>query len=215
MSLIKKLNNISVDDLKNIDFGRTKEWLQSQPGLIINSLLIIVTIVIVFSSYNKSQESTKLLRKERTQQQEKLKALKSFNALEKQYKSFAKNIPQTIDEDELITVLSEFAIARKVRILSFSPAREDSNNFIKVTSVELNITSEDYANILLFMHDIESSSYLIRIGKWFGVFVASDNIDQQRSRKSRRTTQQSVDDVSTKKVIKATIKIESVTLKNV
>lgn len=215
MDLIKKLNNISVDDLKNIDFSRSKEWLQSQPGVMINSLLIIITIVIVFSAYSKNRESAKLLQKEYVQLKEKLEVLDGFNTTEKKYKSFTKNLPQTIDKDELITVLSEFAISRKVRILSFSPAREDSNNFVKVTSVELKIASEDYASILLFMHDIESSSYLIRIGKWFGVFVTSDSIEQQRSQRSRRSVQQDVYEASTKRVIKATIKIESVVLKNV
>ena len=215
MDLIKKLNNISVNDLKNIDVSRSKEWLQSQPGLMINSLLIIITIVVVSSAYSKSRESTKLLQKEYAQLKEKLEILDGFNTAEKQYKSFTKNIPQTIDKDGLITVLSEFAIARNIRILSFSPTKEESSKFANVTSVEINVASEDYASLILFMHDIESSSYLIRIGKWFGVFVTSDSIEQQRSRRSQRIIQQDVDGVPAKKLIKATIKIESVELKNV
>ena len=212
---LKDLNKIDVSRLKEIDLKRTKEWLLSQPGLLINSLLIVVTIVVVFSTYNKNTETTKSLQEERVQLQERLEAIEKFNAVEKEYKSFTKNIPQTIEADQLITTLSEFAIARGVRILAFSPAKEENNLFFNVTSVEINVASEDYASIVLFMHDIESSPYLMRIGKWSGAFVASDSLTEQKSRKPRRTSQQLSDEAVTKKFIQTTVKIESVELKDV
>ena len=218
MDLIKRLNRININDLKEMDWGLAKDWLQSQPGVLINIAMAVVTFFVVSSTYNRNASTMKALGEERTVLQEKSEALEKANSVEKQYKDFVESIPQTIEEDDLIETLSDFAIRRGVRILSFSPAKEESNKFVNVTSVEVNVASADYTNIVLFMHDIENSPYLVRIGNWSGTFVTQENLTQggsQRSRRLRRSTQYATDESAQQKFIHATIKIESVELKDV
>ena len=142
----------------------------------------------------------------------KMDILEKSRVTQKQYDDFLKGIPEVIPGDRLAETLAGFAVNRDVQILSFSPAKEESNNFIHLTNVEIHIASENYANIILFMRDIESSPYSIRIGKWSGTSATPDDVSRGRS---RRSTGQTVDETIKKEHIEATVEIESVAFKNV
>ena len=117
---LKDLNNIDINDLKNIDWRRAKEQLQSRPDLIINVLLVVATLAIVFVTYNKYASTKKASKQEIAELRKKVAALKKSETAQKQNNDFLKDIPKAIAGDQLIAALSEFAIRRDVQILSFS-----------------------------------------------------------------------------------------------
>jgi len=209
---LKDLNNIDIKDLQNIDLGQIKDRLQGQPDLLIDILLVVVTLVVLSSTFNKYTEATKLSGIETVELQEQLVALEKFEAAKKQHHDFLKEAPKSIAGDQLVQTLSEFAIRRDVQILSFSPAQKKSNKLVSLTSVKVNIASENYANIVLFVNDIEKSSYPIRIENWSGSSLGPGETSMRSSRRSSRRT---ADETTKKEYIKATITIESVELKNV
>lgn len=209
---LKDLNKIDIHDLKNIDWRQAKAQLQSRPGLIINILLIGVTLFVVSSAYQKYARLTKSLGREAAELREKADALEKSRLTQKQYDDFLKSVPEVIPGDRMVETLAGFAVNRGVQILSFSPAKERSDNFIHLTNVEIHIASKDYANIILFMRDIETSPYSIRIGKWSGSSGAPEEFS---GRRSRRPIRQMVDETVQKEHIEATVEIESVTFKHV
>ncbi|HQP10199.1 MAG TPA: type 4a pilus biogenesis protein PilO [Candidatus Omnitrophota bacterium] len=209
---LKDLNNIDIKDLQNIDWNDIKDRLMSQPHLIVNILLAIITVFVLFSTSKKLAVSAKQLKTEQASLKTKLAALEQFNAVKKENKDFLEKMPQAITDDQLIETFSEFAFQRNVQIISFSPAQKKSNSLLTLTSIELNIVSENYENIILFIHDIENSPYAIRIGQWSGKSIKQGEISQGQSRNANRP-----DDAEeeTKEYIQATVKIESMELKNV
>lgn len=207
---LKDLNKINIEDLKGLDWGQAKDRFLSQPDRIINILIVMVTIAVIFSAHKNYTRATKALKKTVIELQEKSAALDKFNAAQEQLNNFIKDAPKEISGDELIEKLSQFAIKRDIQILSFSPAQEKSNNFISLTSVEINITSDHYADVILFMHDIENSPYSLRITKWVGFPVTAD----RASRRSSRTVPGQNHD-NTREEIEATIEIGSIKFKNV
>ena len=211
---LKDLNSIDIKDLKNIDLGEIRDRLQSQPDLLIIILLAVVTLAVLFSSFNGYTEATKSSEIETVELQKRLAAIEKLESVQKLHASFVKDAPKAIAGDQLIQTLSEFALRRDVEILSFSPVQKKSNKFVNLTSVQVNIRSEDYTSIILFVHDIEQSSYPIRIENWSGTSITPDETSKRRS---RRSTRQPVnkDKEDLKEYIKATITIESVELKNV
>lgn len=214
MVTLKDLNNIDIKDLQNIDWSQLKDRLQSQPGLFIHFLLIIVTLAVLFSSFNTYTQANKQSKIETAELNKRLAALDKFEIAKTQHGDFFKEAPKAIAGDQLTQTLSEFAIKRDVQILSFSPAQNKSNNLISLTSVEVNIASESYANIILFVHDIEESSYPIRIKSWSGTSIASREILTQSSPRQRRFFQRPSPEDEKKNYIRAIITIESVELKN-
>jgi Tfp pilus assembly protein PilO len=125
-------------------------------------------------TFRSQAKTTKTLKSNVAELKEKVKALDKFELIQKEYNEFRKSVPQTLSENKLIEMLSEIALKRGVRIVSFSPASKSSNNFLNLTNVEITVTSADYADLVHFINDIENSIYLIRIKKWSGVTKASD-----------------------------------------
>ena len=209
---LKDLNNIDIKDLRNIDWSYVKGQLQSRPDLLINILLMIATFTVLISSYSKYTEMKHSSKAETEELQERLAAIEKFEAAKTQHNDFLKTAPKSITGDQLIQTLSEFAINRNVQILSFSPAQKKSNKLVSLTSVKVNVASTKYSDIILFVHDIEQSSYPIRIENWSGTSTTQDEISAQSSRRSSRwnTNTETGEDY-----IKATITIESVELNNV
>jgi len=208
--ILKELNSIDVKDLKNIDWRRMANRIQSRPDLAINIVLVIATLVTLLFTYKRYLNKTQDLEDTLSSLEETSEAIDKMEIIRKEYSDFQKSIPDTINANQLIETLSKFALKRDVQILSFSPANKKSNKFISLTSVEINVISENYADIILFMRDIESAPYAIRVEKWSGASIKQDEAIRGYSRRSSRR----IDDVDPEKeFIEATIKIESVELK--
>lgn len=206
MSLIKKLSSITADDLKNIDWASMKNYLLSQPGLLINILIISMTVSIIVATFRSHVKLTKTLKTKVTELKEKAEALDKFELAQVEYKKFLKNIPQTISENRLIEMLSGIAFNRDVRIVSFSPANRSSNRFVNLTNVEITVTSKNYTDIIRFINDIENSTYAIRLGGWTGV-SKSQNQSSRRRLRSSESIQAEDEYIETK------VKIETVEFK--
>lgn len=208
MDLIKKINSLSVDDIKNIDWESIKDRLLSQPGLLINILIITITAATVMTTFRSQTKTAKTLKSKITEQKEKVEALDRFELTQKKYKEFLKNIPQSISENRLVEMLSEIALKRGVRIVLFSPANKSSNSFVNLTNVEITVTSKEYAGIIRFINDIENSAYAIRIGGWAGVSTSPNQYSRRRSRRLQPQVNPEDEYIETK------IKIETVEFKH-
>ncbi len=209
MNIIKKLNSINAEDIKNYDWAQLKDRLLSQPESLIKIGIISFTVIAVALSFRMYTASKKSMKSTLTNLQNKTQAIDNLEATQKQYNNFINSIPKTIPVDQLIEILSATAIKWDVQILSFSPANEKNNGNINLTNVEINIISENYKNIVLFMHDIENSEYSIRIGRVSG---SSGTINQRNSR--RRSGRRTIENSNTKEYITVTVAIESLEFKN-
>jgi len=209
---LKDLNNINIKDLKNIDWGGAKERLQSQPDLLFNILLAIITVVVLFSTYNKYKEMAETSKNKIEILQERLMAYEKLQSVQEQQRAFLSMAPKAINIDQFIQTLSEFAIDRNIQILAFSPVENKNNQLIQLTSVKVNVASESYEDLILFIHDIEESSYPIRITGFSGT-ADSPLGPLLRSSKRENLKKSSAD--TTNVYIKATLTLEAVELKNV
>jgi len=165
---IKDLNQIKVEDLKNVDLSLIKENLLSRPHYIINVVLVVATIAGSIHLYQRNQSETAQIKKEIVKLKDRLSAVKKQKKLEEQHKEFTADFPKIISVDDLGDKLSEFAVLHNVQIVTFSPGGSKNDNFKTINNVEINIASDDYENIILFIKEIENSSFAVRIQKWSG-----------------------------------------------
>lgn len=166
--IIGTLKNINIKDLQNIDARDVVNILRQRLAIVVNAVLVVVTIAVmanVVKSYGKKSQT---LAGEIKQKEEKLEVAREADRLAKEHAAFLANFPAPVAADQLIKKLSEFAAARKVQILSFSPApvKERGDDYISVAEVQVNVSSDTYRNIVLFMRDIEDSPYALVVGKW-------------------------------------------------
>ena len=207
---LKDLSKLEPKDLKNlINKEQIKAQLLSQPAAIINVILVIVTIVVSISSFRSYTSTTKNLEAQVVELEEKSKALDKFELAKKEFKDFQVEIPNYVSENKLIEMLSEIAIRSGVQIVSFSPPDKKKNVYVSLTKVEITITSVNYADIVRFMHDIENSTYSIRIARWSGESMAQNQTYRRKSRQRSNTKSSTA-----KEKIAATIEIETLEFKD-
>ncbi|MCK5713612.1 MAG: hypothetical protein KAI25_12895, partial [Hyphomicrobiaceae bacterium] len=65
-------------DLQNIDWNQIMDRIKSQPDLLINVLLIVVALVVSFSSFTKHTVAKKFSKTKMVELQKKLVALEKF-----------------------------------------------------------------------------------------------------------------------------------------
>lgn len=207
--LLKDFDWNSFKDLLN--WQSVKERLSRNPVSFICPLMVIITIIAVIMSFRIYKDIAITQKTEVSDLRKRSKAVSIFESTQKEYRVFLAKSPQPISESKLIKMLSEIAFARNVQITSFSPASKEDTGYVSLTNVEITITTEDYANAIRFINDIENSPHAIRIGKWSGILKMPHRIAGKYSRGFYRRV-----DSGAKKDenIEAKIKIETVEFNN-
>ena len=163
---VASLRNINISDLQNIDAQQIVDMLRQRVDIVLNITLVLVTMVTTVLIVKGSGKRSEMLTWEIKQLEERVEAVKESERLKGEYSAFLESFPKPILTDQLIDKFSEFAADRQVRILSFSPVKEKSDNYIKVAGVQINVSSDSYKNIVLFMKDVEDAPYALQVGQW-------------------------------------------------
>jgi type II secretory pathway pseudopilin PulG len=201
---LRNLNKINIEDLKEIDWRQAKAHMANRPSLLINIVIIVITLAVVILTYQTNTKKIESLKGKLNNLEQRYNALQTFETLKKEQAEFIKQAPEIISDNRLIEILAEFAMKRNIQIASFSPSQEHANDYVRLTKVRINIQSENYADIIWFMHDIENSPYSIRLSEWVGL--------SNESKKSVFTSgsRQLTGSETQTEYIEATIEIESV-----
>jgi len=208
---ISDLSKIKITDIKgyfeNQNWESVKERVLNNPTPIICVVAIMITIVSVFFAYDVHKSITETRKTEVSELQKQVEEVSIFENTQKQYHDFLANAPKAISGSKMIEMLSEIAIARNVQIISFSPVSKKSDGHVNITNVGITIASENYADTIRFIHDIEKSPHSIRIGKWSGILKIPTRFSQEFSKRFNRQ----VDNKANKnEYIEAKIEIETV-----
>jgi Tfp pilus assembly protein PilO len=174
MNIFEKLNAVDIKELKNIDIIKVKDSLRTNPVVFINTIIVIVTLISAIALISRGQVELQKYKNNTLIYDEKLAAVKLQQDTKKTFDDFKKAFPQALGSNQLIDKFSELAVHRNVRILSLSPAKEKSNEYLYQTTVNLSVESSDYKNIILFVKDIEDSALAIRLEKFSAELTGND-----------------------------------------
>lgn len=163
MNLIEKLNSIDINDLKNIDINEIKSTIKNNPDILINILLIAITLCVTIFIYKNNSKQLAVHKSKISKYSERLKISRNSTELQNQHNDFVKVFPESLEDDQMVEVLSKFVANRGMQIISFSPAKSEIDEYKKLTFVNINFESTNFKNILLFINDIESSNNTLRI----------------------------------------------------
>jgi hypothetical protein len=165
MNIIEKLNKIDVKELQTIDYAKSFNKLKSQPEVIVSAAVILVAIFLSFKIYNNTQDEMKSEQRKIKALEEKIAAYEGYKNAQADFNKFIEKIPQPISDDNLMNLLTDFADKRKVRIESFSPLGGKNSPLADTSGLSLIMSTEDYKNLWLFIHDIEESNSPIYISR--------------------------------------------------
>ena len=165
---IKNLIKIDPKNFKNINITQIKEALQKHPEIFVNILLIPLTLFAIIYLYSGRQKEAQKLRNTIVEMRGKADVVARLGQTQKEYDEFIKKFPQSIESDRLIDKISEFAVTHNVQITSYTPAKQKTSGLVELTSISINISSNNYDDIVAFIKDIEESPYTLKVEKWYG-----------------------------------------------
>ncbi|HOY09832.1 MAG TPA: type 4a pilus biogenesis protein PilO [Candidatus Omnitrophota bacterium] len=206
---LSELSKLDVKDLNKINYSKFGEHLKKNPQELVTTLIVIGAIVFSAHFYiNKKMESRRITIQINDLLKKKV-AMTEYNNAKKSRDDLLNNLPQGLSADTLANVLTTMAIHRGVRLESFSPAKKIDEPLYELTSINLEISSKEYDNIFLFIHDIESSQYNIRIEDF-----QSTIFDTMVSQRRQQPQQAGRDKKEERPEIRIQMEIASIIFKN-
>lgn len=170
--IIKKLNSIDAKDLKEIDFEQIQMGFRRRPDILVSVIILLVTIVGTVSIYNRYKKTQNSITQESIVMGERLDAIKTKDAVQKQYDQLIESFPENISLEEFIQKLSATALGmanrydQRCRITSISPAIEKEDDYVSLSSVTINVQAETFQELVLFTDTVENFPYKVRTERW-------------------------------------------------
>ena len=165
---LKSLLQNDIKDLKNIKLGDVRSQLQSRPMAGLKVILVILAAGILLYGWSTGNKRKQALMNERGEKQKKFQVFQNLQSVKTDRDSFFKSLPQMIEQETLVKVISDLAEKHDIQIESFSPNQRKFNDLVKANVVELTVTAERYENLAEFIESLEKSPYFLRVEKWSG-----------------------------------------------
>ncbi len=164
---------MNLDDLKNfkVDFEAIKHitpqdiknFINERQALVLSSVLVLIALIVMgviinvrSAEYYKLSEQLKVLRSKEQPINDYEKVLKDMQAI-------YKLIPSALSENNMIPFVAETANKRGIQIDSFEPPQTIIRSFYRETKISFICGVTSFQNALLFIHDLESSKFLLKV----------------------------------------------------
>lgn len=165
---LAKLSKLDIKDLQKIDYKQLLQDLRKKPDLAICIVAGLLTVLFCLQTFSKGMMAAEKVKSDIRLMEEKNSALDAYNKSKSDLDEFLNKIPEPITENGLMDKITDLAVARNVQIESFVPTKNQNEPLYTLSSITLNVAARDYKNMWLFIHDIETSPYAIRIENWTG-----------------------------------------------
>ncbi len=160
---LKDISQFKLEDLKNVNYLELKDQILSRPDVIINSAIIIVTLIISLNAYNGYNKKSININKNITEIKTKLDALKQQENIQLEYKQLLTNEQKRITIESLGDKLGQFAKTYNITIASFDPGKPKDSQYIYSNDLKIKITANNYENFILFLKEAEETNYSFRL----------------------------------------------------
>ena len=191
--VIDKLQSIDAKDLQNIDWDNLRRQLVAKPEILIIISLIVLSILSSIYFSISSQKRTSAYKQEIMLMNEKLEAANENKTIKRQYDAFLEEFPEQVTVDQIVDVLSSYALEEGIKILSYSPAQTDDQKFLKVSSFSISIKADNFPKILSFLKTVENSPYALRVEKWQGRYFEENIVQSGRRSRNQQREEEAVE----------------------
>lgn len=164
---LSKLNSL-FENIKDLDIAQVSRMLAEKRDILIKSALVVGALMVAAAIFNKHHVKDQSLRDQISQAQQKLDVIKARDASVEDINKFKASLPKSINEFELITLISDYAKLHNIVIPSLSPTDNRDLGLHSVINVNFDATADSFKDMMLFLRKIEKSDVPLRIDSWMG-----------------------------------------------
>jgi len=178
-----KIADLSKIDIKDIDVAKLKDQILAHKDIALQIIIGLIAFLLAVSMFNQSQVEIKGHKTQINTLQAKTGAIEQYNNTQSEIKSFISKVPQSVSEDKMINLVTDFAGNNGVKIVTFSQANIEKNNSIALTTIKFTLVSESFVSLVRFLSDIERGADFMQI-------LSCDIEPQQNSRVTSKDSKQ-------------------------
>ncbi len=163
--ILDKLRNLSfnLDAIKDISPEDVRNFINERQSAVLAVILFlagfIIMAVILNLRFTEHANLTAQLEVLRSKEQ----PVKDYEKITKEYHSFLNSLPPSLSENDMISFVAGKANHRNIQVDSFEPAEVKTKSFYRETTLGFSCNAASFQNILLFLHDLENSKFLVKV----------------------------------------------------
>lgn len=204
----KELGSLDVKQIRQLDYKKILAELTKQPLVLITGVVVLSSAIFCFYFYNKNLKLSSTARQEIPQLEEKNKAIESHNKAKKELEEFLDKVLPPLGEEDLMNQIADFAVKSRIQIESFAPSQDVNDPYYHLTSISFNVTTIDYRDLWLFIHQLETKLPSTRIVK-----LAIGVSEGQQPKGLRSSTPQAEPQPSKEQPLNVDMEIASIEIK--
>ncbi len=109
--------------------------------------------------------------------QEKMDVIGRYKRSLKTLNDFFASLPAQLEDDKLITQLTEYAVKNNVDIINYAPGQSKNEKLYDSSRVRLSVSAGSFKDLLAFMRMIERSPYSLRVESFSSSSGLKSNAD--------------------------------------
>ncbi len=174
-NILKKLQNIKIEDLSKIKFDfdmsqinvqSIRETLDHRKDIFINSILVLTTLFGMHYYWKVSNDKMAAMKNEMAALEEKQKTAIMLEDAKKRLDALIKVTPQGFPtETEIIKGIINLAATHNVDVIFYTPTGSQKENYYTIQTINFTLAST-YANMLSLMQALEKNKENLRINTW-------------------------------------------------
>ena len=160
---LSRFNLDQFKDVKNLDVGWFVQTLSAHRVKVIAAGFAVLAVIgglMIFNGYRaratEYQQQIKAL-------QDKMDAIGRYKRSQEALKGFFASLPGELENDRLITQLTDYAAQNNVDIINYAPGQNKSEKLYDMFRVRLNVSAGSFSGLLAFVRMIERSPYALRV----------------------------------------------------
>jgi len=154
-------------DVNDIDPAQIVKLLTDNQKIVVIAIGIF-TLLIAGVMFNDFHAKSAGLRLKMSHEQGKLDVIKAREKAINDLGSFKASIPKELTVFDLITLITNYARANNIDIVSYLPSPSKDMGLFDQIDVRFDVSTSDFKGMMLFIKKIESSKYPILINSWTG-----------------------------------------------
>lgn len=123
-------------------------------------LFFVIAAVILFGDYSSKFESYK---KQNQSKMEKVSLLGEFNRSKEALDVFLKSRPKTLEGNELVSKIEEYAVANHINIIDITSRDPQRYDVYMTTAIRMNMNAKSFKELVSFLNKVETSNYALRV----------------------------------------------------
>jgi hypothetical protein len=140
--------------------------LQEKKELAITAVIVLGSVFFLFSFTGEKNGIISGLDQKIADYSQKEAPLKEYQKTQKENKDFFTTAPMALSEGNFINEIATLASKRNIKILSYVPVSPTVAGFYQKINVNMNCAADSFQEAMLFLKDVESSPFSIRIDAW-------------------------------------------------